>query len=364
MSLKAIVQKAAFSRFARTLYIGDIHGDLPLLKRLLDTVCFCSDDALVLVGDLLEKGDCNLAALRFVMQMADNYNVWYVSGNCETELLARLQPENAADLHNYMELRRPCRSLLWDMSAEAGLDALYEQDILSFQQEIEKHFSPELRFLRTLPTIVESEDCIAVHAGLEHTEFPGMTQKSCVRQTAWFAQDGPRFAKTVIVGHWPVVLYDHRFIRSNPRYNARRNIFAIDGGCMVHEDGQLNCLIHDNTTGCWSFAACDNLLKAIALSPQSPQKGFCFLWGDNTVEALSENGSFTRCRHRRTGYEAEIPTQLLYKAKDGMHVSNFTSAEPAVFPGDIVSVFLSTERGFYIKKDGVSGWYYGELKFQ
>lgn len=364
MSLNAIVQKAEFSRFARTLYIGDIHGDLPLLKRLLDTVCFCPDDALVLVGDLIEKGNCNLAALRFVMQLADSRNVWYVSGNCETELLDRLQPENAADLRSYMELRRPYHSLLWDMSAEAGLDALYTQDNLSFQQAIEKHFSPELRFLRTLPTILESEYCIAVHAGLEYTELSGLTQKSCVRQTAWFAQNGPRFGKTVITGHWPVVLYNHRFISSNPRYNAKRNLFAIDGGCMVHEDGQLNCLIHDNTTDCWSFAACDNLPKATVLSPQASQKGFCFLWGDNAVETLGENGSFTSCRHRRTGYEVDIPTQLLYKEKDGMHVSNFTTAELAVFPGDIVSVFLFTERGYYIKKNGISGWYYGELTFQ
>ena len=47
-----------------------------------------------------------------------------------------------------------------------------------------------------------------------------------------------------------------------------------------------------------------------------------------------------------------------------MHVSNFTTAELVVFPGDLVSVFLFTERGYYIKKNGISGWYYGELTFQ
>ena len=363
MNTKAAIQKAALSRFTRTLFIGDIQGELSLFKRLLDAACFCAADALVLTGDLIEKGRRNLDTLRFVMQLMKNGNVWCVAGNCETELLARLEPENAEDLKLYMKLRRPNNSLLWDMSAEAGLDDLYEQDTFAFQREIKRIFAPELHFLRALPSIVESEDCIAVHAGLEQTDLSALTQKSCVRQTAWLKQDGPRFEKTVIVGHWPTVLYDRSRINANPRYSARRNAFAIDGGCMIHEDGQLNCLIRHNRTGCWGYISCDALPRATVLQPQTARSGTCFLWGDNAVEILSTHGSFSRCRHRRTGTEADIPTSLLYSAADGMHASNFTTAELALQPGDTVSVFLTTENGYYIKKNGISGWYRGALRF-
>ncbi len=364
--MNAVVQKTEFRGFARTLAVSDIHGDCALLKKLLHTVGFDRHDALVLAGDLTEKGTDSLGMVRLVMDLMRSGNVWCVTGNCETELLARLEQENADDLRCYMELRRADgqrRSLLWEMSAEAGLDTLYEQDIFAFQRELQKRFSPELDFLRNLPAIVESEDCIFVHAGLESPDLSVLTQKSCVRQTAFLSQPGESFSKTVVVGHWPVTLYDRNRICANPRCNAKRSVFAIDGGCMVHEDGQLNCLVRDNLTGCWSFSACDALPKAVTLSAQSAQKGFCFLWGDNAVETLDANGSFTRCRHLRTGYKSEIPTRLLYHTKDGTFTGIFTTDRLAVSPGDVVSVFLSTEKGYYIKKSGVSGWYSGELKF-
>ncbi len=362
----AVVQKVSLHSFDRILAISDVHGDLSLLKKLLDSVGFCRRDALILLGDLTEKGPDSLNTVRFVTRLARNGNVWCVAGNCETELLARLRTDNAAGLRDYMELRRnhwQRRSLLWEMSAEAGLDALYEQDILAFQQELQKHFSSELELLRSLPSIVESEDCIFVHAGLEHPDLSTLTQKSCVRQTAWLTQSGPRFTKAVIVGHWPVVLYGTAGINANPRYNAGRNVFAIDGGCMIHEDGQINCLIRTNTNGCWSYAACDSLPKAIILQPQYPQNGFCFRWGDNAVDVLDRKNDLVRCRHRRTGYETDIPARFLYPATDGAHVSNFSTALLPLCPGDTVSVLLSTTKGYYIKKNGVSGWYRGRLRF-
>ena len=40
-----------------------------------------------------------------------------------------------------------------------------------------------------------------------------------------------------------------------------------------------------------------------------------------------------------------------------------TDYRPAVAPGDELSVVRVTDRGCWIKKDGVSGWYDGELDF-
>ena len=40
----------------RVVAVSDVHGNLPFLKGLLDTVKLTPDDVLVIVGDLLEKG--------------------------------------------------------------------------------------------------------------------------------------------------------------------------------------------------------------------------------------------------------------------------------------------------------------------
>lgn len=363
---KAIVETVSLRRFARILVISDIHGEVSLLKSLLQKVGFCSNDALILLGDLTEKGPDSLGTVRYVMELMRGGNVWCIAGNCDTENLDRLEPDNLDDFSLYMELRRTkfqSRSILWEMSREAGLDALYRSDLCAFQKALCQNFAKEIRFLRSRPTILESEDYIFVHAGLESADLPSLTRKSCLRQTAWLSKEGPRFSKTVIVGHWLVLLYGHDRICANPRYNAKRNIFAIDGGCSVSEDGQLNCLIRNNDTGHWDFAYCDALPKATVLQPQKAQPGFCFLWGDNAVEPLDSADGFTRCRHRRTGYEAQIPDSFLYQVENGTYTGNFTAAALALQPGDTVSVLLSIGNAHYVKKDGFSGWYHGELAF-
>ena len=53
----------------RVLVISDIHGNLPFFQGLLKQVCFCKDDILILLGDMLEKGKQSLELLRYIMEL-------------------------------------------------------------------------------------------------------------------------------------------------------------------------------------------------------------------------------------------------------------------------------------------------------
>lgn len=367
--MKATVQKVSLRGYKRILVISDVHGNLPYLQGLLGKVGFCEQDALVFAGDLIEKGPDNLGVLRYVMQLAQGGNVWAVTGNCDLVLREMRDEVTAAEIKEYMELRRArwnSYSIFWDMCREAGLEEVFEADGERFCRLLLEIYAKEIEFACSLPTILESEDCIFVHAGLEHEELESLEEYPCLKNDAFARQEGPRFSKTVIVGHWPVVLYGSGIARANPIYNAGRNVFSIDGSCMLKYDAQLNCLIRDNATGCWSFAAYDDFPQAQALEAQEASADpFCFLYGDDAAEVLFEEGALSYCRHPRTGREMYIPTELLWKDNKGIvHVDNCSDYRLPVRKGDMLSVVMSTEKGYIVKKNGVSGWYCGKLKFE
>lgn len=54
--MNAAVQRLEAVPGRRVVTVSDVHGNLPLLKGLLETVSLCGEDLLLLVGDIVEKG--------------------------------------------------------------------------------------------------------------------------------------------------------------------------------------------------------------------------------------------------------------------------------------------------------------------
>lgn len=68
----------------RIIAISDIHGNLPVFKKLLRKIAFDPEkDALFLVGDLLEKGPYNLETLYYIMELSRHPHVHPMIGNCD-----------------------------------------------------------------------------------------------------------------------------------------------------------------------------------------------------------------------------------------------------------------------------------------
>ena len=68
--MKAVVHGIDLPARGRLLAVSDVHGNLPWLRGLLERARFSSEDALVLVGDLVEKGPESLATLRYVIDLS------------------------------------------------------------------------------------------------------------------------------------------------------------------------------------------------------------------------------------------------------------------------------------------------------
>lgn len=73
---RAIVIRPQFPSNRRVIAVSDIHGNLPFFQALMDQIRLSPEDILVLVGDMLEKGQDSLALLRHLMELpADSHRL-------------------------------------------------------------------------------------------------------------------------------------------------------------------------------------------------------------------------------------------------------------------------------------------------
>ena len=80
---RAVVIHPNFPPGRRIVAGSDIHGNLPFFRALLDKIALTPEDILVLVGDLLEKGQESLTLLRYVMDLCRTHTVYPLCGNCD-----------------------------------------------------------------------------------------------------------------------------------------------------------------------------------------------------------------------------------------------------------------------------------------
>lgn len=389
MGRPATVIRPAIEPGRRVVAVSDIHGNLPFLKGLLERVALTADDVLILVGDLLEKGRDSLATLRYVMELQKKYTVYPLCGNCDYIDHMFLEGGDPGDdaFHIRMTARygsRPDRAgvdeMLWpvlsdywrersvllQMAAEAGIPFPGSpQELPALRAALLTRFPEETGFLLHLPHILEAGNFIFVHGGVPREDaMEELDAYSCMKNDDFLGQ-GLSFRKWVVVGHWPVTLYNSGIQCSAPIIDRERHIASIDGGCVLKLDGQLNALIIPDINGDeLDFAAYDGLEPVTALDAQEASPDPVNIrWSDSVVEVLAEDGDCVRVRHPTSGRELWLPREFVSRWRDGqIHTEDATDYRLPVKPGDTLHLVRETGRGRLVKKDSVTGWYFGRIK--
>ena len=349
----------------RTVVISDIHGNLAYLRGLLEKLALRREDHLILLGDLVEKGPESLATLRYILGLRDRCDLHGVLGNCDFWHLWVDGCDAAWDERTLSHLLRQKRGfrhgLILEMCRELRIELTEEGDLPRLKAALREAFCAEFDFLRSLPFALETEDFAFVHGGIP----AGQTLESagpwrCMKVDR-FADTHPRMEKWTVVGHTPVCLYGENILSAAPIIDREARLISIDGGCVLKDDGQLNALIIEN--GGFSTVWYDPFPLAEALDAQAEgERSYYIRWGDNAVALLRREGEFCRIRHERTQYEMDVPADFLYERDGRLCVTDATDYRPAIAPGDTVSVVRSTSHGYWIKKNGVTGWYSGRLR--
>src|SRR5208282_120539 len=117
-----------------TIIVGDIHGCIVEFNELLKKVSYNpQEDRLILLGDLIDRGPESLA----VLEKARKMDVECVMGNHE---------------HKFVK---------WYRSQGSRVDVYDRRDYYS------KMSDEDVQYIVNMPTYIELEDVIIVHAGLK-----------------------------------------------------------------------------------------------------------------------------------------------------------------------------------------------------
>lgn len=351
----------------RIIAISDIHGNLPFLQELLKKVDFSQEDVLVLVGDLLEKGNDSIGVLRYVMELQKTHTVYPLCGNCDHLDRVFLEGRPGIDKELWPVFRFwGERSLILQLGKELGITVQTEEELPALRQAILEHFPAEARFLMSMPHIMEVGNFIFVHGGIPREDrLEELEAYSCMKNDDFVGQN-LRFNKWVVVGHWPVTLYNPHIPSARPLISKAQHIISIDGGCVLKVDGQLNALIIPDAFGSTvEHIAYDGLPEVTALEEQQPSKhSLNIRWSDSAIEVLREEGDCVWCRHISSGQEMWILKDYLRprRADGHIHCEDSTNYLLPVSPGDRLTAVFRSEKGLLAKKDGVTGWYLGKFK--
>lgn len=347
--------------FRRIIVIGDLNGNDEAFTRLLAKVRYTRNDILVILGNIVEQGPDSLRNLRHIMELSENNQVYTVLGDRDTICKELLRNDRNDELLKYVLSKK--NGLIWDMCEASNIPLKSNTNMFLVKQSLRVLYEREIAFICALPHIVETERFVFAHAQILPGNPENMKPTDVIRCDA-FLDKGFSFERYVVVGHWPVMLYDQEKRDANPIINTSRKIICMNGGISEKRDGQLNALVipNMNSTDFQTFYE-DNLPKGRILNSQAAGE-FCntLSWPNNVVIPLRRTSDFVYCKQDRTDKNFWIPAKYLREINGVWYADDISDYQLRVTFEDIVSIVEETSRGFIIKKDGVTGWYYGLLE--
>ncbi len=250
--------------YQRIIIVSDIHAHLEQLDKFLNEIDLQENELLVINGDFINRGADNLAVLHKVMQLDKKDNVIVLAGNHEAFILEFLTNKSFIKKIFKLFKKQKYPTVLGDMYQE--LKDLYTdlpQKAKPLVKLIKKHYKKEYNFLKKLPILVEGKEHIIVHAGYEK-EYDLKNDKYAFLKNDDFAYLDKEHDKMIIVGHAPVCNI-RKSANNYPLYQAKNNVYAIDGALGVLETGELNVLIISprNNNFAYDIMQINNFKKAI-----------------------------------------------------------------------------------------------------
>lgn len=340
----------------RTIVISDIHGNLDLYEKLLNKIKYKpTKDRLILLGDLVEKGPKSLDTLHKIMEQSKTDHVYTIMGNCDFIARNVLYSYRLEFLAHVLSFRK--NSLIHEMAHELNIEIQPNTDMRLLCAQLRKHFLKELSFLNDLPHVLEDSTHIYSHAAIMNERNFG-TDFSQVMTTPFFLEKATYFNKQIIVGHLPVTEYCNHIASFDPIYDAKHNVYSIDGGNMVKKGGQLNALLFDGKH--CTIERIDDLEEKKVLHdvPYRTQLPFFVTWNHGQVQILerTKKQSYVYCPYLRRSFWVE--NEFITVSNTETKATDYTNYEIPLRKGDKVKVLFEYQDKVQIKKNGILGWTY------
>jgi len=194
--------------------VGDIHGQLTMLKDLVSKINYESQDTLIFIGDYIDRGEDSKGVIDYLIQLQKIYNCIFLKGNHEEMLMDYLSGINK-NLYLY----------------NGGAKTMKDYGPMGVPNN-------HMDFFRNLKNYHETEDYIFVHAGLwinNETALDKLPNDIILWVRDEFILSKCDYGKKVIFGHTPF---------NNPK--VMDNKIGIDTGAVFGR--KLTCLVLPDET--------------------------------------------------------------------------------------------------------------------
>lgn len=359
--MKARVEYITLSQYDRVIVVSDMHGHADLFRSVLQKACFAGKDALVILGDICNKGPQSLPLLRHVMALAQRENVHVLMGNNDLTILYWLDGRFSDD-EVCQWLHEGNHTIIHNMADELNHSYTTVSDVTHLKESILDRYTAEIQFLRELPHIIESDIATFVHAGIKPGPLEKQEIAACLSYPA-FADQAFRFDKPLIVGHWPTVNYCKTVADQNVAVNPLTNVISIDGGMGTKHSGQINYLILDSSGSPMEWGYCDELPQITALDDQAENESFTNVQFPNSKIVIEDDlGDTAACYLPAVDMRMIFSKDRIYEYKGSWYCSDFTTHHLKVCKGETLSLCRVFQEGILVKKDGIVGMYHGKYK--
>ncbi|HEY0098397.1 MAG TPA: metallophosphoesterase family protein [Pyrinomonadaceae bacterium] len=223
----------------KTFVIGDVHGRRAQLNHLLEIIPRdASHDMLILLGDIIDRGDDVPGTVADVVKLKDEQpeRVLCLRGNHEQMLLDFV--DESATLWLHAAVGSECT---FRQYTGKPLHVRSEQDFTTLRQDFTESLPPaHLDFFRTLPLFHEDDYALYVHAGLSKGQHPRDTPP----QHLLWSRDSDFFrnytGKPCVFGHTPAPLLPLRGRLGRHGIYISHSAIGIDSGYI--NSSPLSCL--------------------------------------------------------------------------------------------------------------------------
>lgn len=341
----------------RILVTSDIHGKKELFNRLLQKMNYRpNEDALVIIGDLVQRGEDSFGVIHRCMQLAQNENVVILQGNNDAFALGDNYPRQLHWLQYYWETGGTFHgqaAKLLGAPQPSNADEMRELHAL-----VERSFPAEHDFLRSLPHILETNKFLFAHAGLEHENLEENPMETVLQCACFHQLVQHHFEKLLLVGHYPTVNFATKKLSNAPLYHEQCNVLSIDGGNQVKRFGQLNGVILDNETGSRTWTSVHEFPELTAAHDQQERSSICITWPNTETEVLERGERESLCRTRGSDTPLLIPNDFLYENTDDKTYSDdITDIYLPIRKGERLALLWQSEkRALVLKENGDIGW--------
>ena len=345
----------------RCIVISDIHSHLDRLQELLKKVNYQLDDYLIINGDFVEKGTQGIETIAFLRQLQQTSDrVYILLGNCEYALETLVSnPRFAREMLHYF--RKIGKSGLIEQAIHALHIDLQQEAPALIQRQVNDYLHSSLEFIRNLPTTIETDQFLFVHAGIEKRVDWKNSQLSSFIEMRNFQQTGHLLDRYVIVGHLPTSNFYQRCINNDIIIDNEKKIISIDGGTGVKMISQLNALIIEGHHGQYTMHQeyVQPLPKYQVISDvrQQSEPVYKIAWPHFQVEVIAYGDEFSLCRQIDTHLVFDIKNEFLYERQGHIYsLDDYTNHKLSLKQGEIVELIGIYGRYAYVRFHQEIGW--------